>query len=152
MRSTTISRHIKASRSRIYEALTNAALIAQWKFPAGMSCEVHSFDGREGGTFRISLTYDGPGGKGKTSSHTDTYHGRFVKLVAGELVVEEDEFETTDPSMKGMMTLTITLKDAEGGTEITGEHKGLPPGVSTADNQKGWQLAFAKLADLVEEK
>jgi hypothetical protein len=30
-------------------------------------------------------------------------------------------------------------------------HEGLPPGVSPADNEIGWQMALAKLAALVEE-
>jgi uncharacterized protein YndB with AHSA1/START domain len=152
MRTTRISRHINASRSRIYKALTDAKEIAQWKFPTGMTIQVHEFDGREGGAFRISLTYDASAGVGKTSKHTDTYRGRFVKLVANELVVEEDEFETTDPSMRGVMTVMISLKDADRGTEITGVHEGLPMGVALADNEKGWQLAFEKLAALVEAR
>jgi hypothetical protein len=35
--------------------------------------------------------------RGKTTAHTDTYHGRFVKLVQDERVVEVVEFETMDP-------------------------------------------------------
>ena len=43
---------------------------------------------REGGAFRISLTYGAPTGTGKTSALTDRYHGLFVKLVTNEQVVE----------------------------------------------------------------
>ena len=45
-----------------------------------MTSHVHEFEAREGGSFRISLTYDAPTGTGKSAAHTDTYHGRFVKL------------------------------------------------------------------------
>ncbi len=65
-----------------------------------MTCLVHAFDAREGGTFRISLTYDASTGAGKTTAHTDTYRGRFVKLVPNEQVVEVDEFETDDPALQ----------------------------------------------------
>jgi Activator of Hsp90 ATPase homolog 1-like protein len=85
---------------------------------------------REGGSFRISLTYDEPTGTGKTTAHTDTYHGRFVKLVPNEQVVEVVEFETADPALSGEMTITTTLADADGGTHITAVHDGLPRGVS----------------------
>ena len=37
-------------------------------------------------------------------------------LYAGKLVQEEIEFETSDPSLQGLMTITTTLADAEGGT------------------------------------
>jgi uncharacterized protein YndB with AHSA1/START domain len=118
--------------------------------PTGMTSQVHAFDAREGGSFRISLTYDAPTRTGKTTAHTDTYHGRFVKLVTNEQVVEVVEFETTDPGLQGEMTITISLTDADGGTDILGAHEGLPRGISTADNEAGWREAFAKLAALVE--
>ena len=91
-----------------------------------------------------------PGGTGKTTAHTDTYRGRFTKLVPNEEVVEVDEFETTDPSLRGEMTITFTLTDADGGTNILAIHDGLPPGVAAADNETGWRMALAKLAALVE--
>ena len=118
--------------------------------PAGMTSEVHTFDAREGGSFRISLTYDTPTGTGKTTAHTDTYHGHFVKLLKNEQVVEKMEFETTDPALQREMTITISLADADGGTDVFGLHDGLPPGISTADNGAGWREALAKLAALLE--
>jgi uncharacterized protein YndB with AHSA1/START domain len=118
--------------------------------PDGMTSYVHAFDAREGGSFRISLTYDVPTGTGKTTAQTDTFHGRFVKLVANELVVEVIEFETTDPALRGEMTISYTLTDANGGTNVIGVHDGLPPGVSTIDNETGWRMSMAKLAALVE--
>lgn len=134
----------------VYAALLDARMVARWKVPDGMTCQVHEFDAREGGSIRISLTYDEPTRAGKTTSHTDTYHGWFVKLVRNEQVVEVDEFETTNPALRGEMTITITLADADGGTDLVAVHEGLPPGVSAADNETGWRMALAKLASLVE--
>jgi uncharacterized protein YndB with AHSA1/START domain len=122
--------------------------------PTGMTSHVHTFDAREGGTFRISLTYDAKAGTktppGKTTANTDTYHGRFVKLVPNEQVVEAVEFETDDPAMRGEMTLTITLADApDGGTDLGAVHDNLPPGLSAADDEVGWRMSLDKLAALV---
>jgi uncharacterized protein YndB with AHSA1/START domain len=142
---------MNAPRATVYNALLDPNEIVKWKAPTGMTAHVHEFDGREGGWFRISLTYDRPSGLGKTSAHTDTYHGRFVKLVPNELLVEVDEFETADPAMRGEMTITITLNDADGGTDVVGLHEGLPPGVSAADNEAGWHSALKRLAALVED-
>jgi len=150
MSSTRVSRHMHASRARVYHALLDSGAVAKWKVPKGMTCQVHEFDAREGGSIRISLTYDKPTGAGKTTAHTDTYHGRFVKLVTNERVVEVDEFETDDPALRGEMTITITLTDADGGTNLFAVHEGLPPGVSSADNEIGWRMALEKLAALVE--
>jgi uncharacterized protein YndB with AHSA1/START domain len=151
MSTTRITQHVNAPRANVYRALLDPRAVERWRVPTGMTSHVHAFDAREGGSFRVSLTYDAPTGTGKTSAHTDTYHGRFVKLVPNEQVVEAVEFETTDPALRGEMTLTITLSDAEdGGTDVLGVHEGLPPGVPVADNETGWRSALAKLATLVE--
>jgi hypothetical protein len=46
---------------------------------------------------------------------TSRIHGRFVQLMPNEQIVEVVEFETTDPALRGEMTITITLADADGG-------------------------------------
>jgi uncharacterized protein YndB with AHSA1/START domain len=150
MSSTRIHGHVNAPRATVFRALIDADAVATWMVPTGMTSHVHAFDPREGGSFRISLTYDEPTGTGKTTAHTDTYHGRFVKLVPNEQVVEVVEFETADPALRGEMTITITLSDADGGTDLLAVHDGLPPGLSAADNETGWRLSLANLAALVE--
>jgi uncharacterized protein YndB with AHSA1/START domain len=148
--STRITRHIRAARADVYRALLDARAVQHWMVPTGMTSHVHSFDAREGGAFRISLSYDAPTGTGKTTAHTDTHHGRFVKLVTNALVVQVVEFETDDPALRGEMTITFNLTDADGGTDLAAVHDGVPPGVAPADNETGWQSSLSKLAALVE--
>jgi uncharacterized protein YndB with AHSA1/START domain len=143
-------RHLNASRAKVYAALIDETAVATWMVPTGMTSHVHAFEGREGGSFRISLTYDAPTGTGKSDASTDTYHGRFVELVPNERVVQVVEFESDDPALLGEMTITITLADAKGGTELVAVHDALPPGLSPADNEVGWGLSLDKLAALVE--
>ena len=147
---TRVRRRVNAPRSAVYRALTDGGARATWMVPDGMTSQVHSFDAREGGRFRISLTYDQPTETGKSSAHTDTFHGRFVRLVPDQQVVEVVEFETADPAMQGEMTITYTLADEDGGTIVLGVHQGLPPGVSREDNETGWRMSLDKLAALVE--
>jgi uncharacterized protein YndB with AHSA1/START domain len=147
---TRTSRYVNAPRASIYRALLDARAVATWMVPIGMTSRVHMFDAREGGSFRISLTYDEPTATGKTTAHTDTYHGHFVKLVPNEQVVEVMEFETADPAMRGEMMVTFTLTDSGGGTDVLAVHDNLPPGVSPADNETGWRMALDKLAAFVE--
>jgi len=151
MTATRLKQHTNASRPDVYRALLDAAAVATWMVPNGMTGYVHSFNASEGGAFRISLTYDNPAGTGKTSPSTDTYHGRFVKLVPNEQVVEVMEFETADPEMRGEMTVTYMLVDADGGTDVLAVHDNLPPGLSPTDNEAGWRMALAKLARFVEK-
>ncbi len=150
-RTTRVSCHVKAAREKVYRALIDPDAIKMWKFPDDMTCQVHAFEGYEGGLFRISLTYVAPTGTGKTTENTDTYHGRFLKHVPNEQVIEVDEFETDDTELQGEMTITITLSDAGDGTDIFAVHDGLPLNLSLADNEVGWRMALMKLAEFVEK-
>ena len=109
MSSTRVSCHVNAPRASVYRALLDGNAIATWMVPSGMTSHVHAFDGREGGTFHISLTYDARTGVGKTTAHTDTFHGRFVKLVPNEQVVEVVEFETADPGLRTRAALQLEM-------------------------------------------
>ena len=143
-------RHVPAPRSAVYRALLDADAVRQWMVPDDMTSTVHSFDAREGGGFRISLTYDEPTTAGKTDAQTDTFHGRFVRLVPDSEVVEVIAFESDDPEMQREMTITYVLTDSpDGGTDVTGVHENLPPGLSPADNGLGWRMSMEKLARLV---
>lgn len=153
MRSTSVHRRINASRATVYRLLLDPDAVARWRVPDGMTAQVHTFEAHEGGAVRVSLTYEAPTGSGKTTAHTDSYHGRFVRLVPDERVVEVVEFETDDPALRGEMRSTYTLADAEGGgTDVIGLHEQLPPGVSIEDNETGWRMALAKLAALAESE
>jgi uncharacterized protein YndB with AHSA1/START domain len=148
--STSVRRHLNAPRAIVYRALLDAASVATWMTPDGMTSVVHDFDAREGGMFRVTLTYAAPSGAGKTTPHSDTYRGRFVSLVPNEQVVEAVEFETADSALQGEMTITITLTDADRGTDLLAVHDGLPPGLAPAANEAGWRSSLEKLAALVE--
>jgi uncharacterized protein YndB with AHSA1/START domain len=150
MYTTRVARLIRAPRAEVYAALIEANAIARWRVPDGMSSYVHNFDAREGGEYRISLTYERTDQQGKTGAHTDTYHGRFLRLVPNEQVVEELEFETDDPLLKGAMTMTTTLSDADGGTEIVVVHEAIPDAIPASDNELGTRMALANLARLLE--
>lgn len=150
MSTTKVIRHIGAPRAAVYRALLDPDAVQQWMVPDGMSSTVHAFDATDGGAFRISLTYDAPTAAGKTDVRTDTFHGRFTELVPDTRVVQRIEFETDDLAMQGEMTVTYALAEAGNGTDLVGTHEGLPPGVSPADNELGWNLSIDKLARLVE--
>lgn len=150
MYATRVSRHVQAAPHAVYRALTDADAIAAWRVPAGMTARVHTFDVREGGTFRVSLTYDDASATGKSGGHTDTYHGHFARLVPDQLVVEVFEFETDDDSVHGTMTMTTTLTAVGGGTDVQILHEGIPDEIPREDNELGTRMALDNLARLVE--
>lgn len=149
---TRLQRRIDAVPEVVYQALLDADDVRRWMVPDGMRSEVHHFEGREGGTFRISLTYDEPTATGKSGVQTDTFHGRFVRLVPHREVVQEVEFESGDPAMQGVMRISYLLEADGARTVVTGLHEDLPPGLSEQENQLGWEISMGKLAALVEQR
>jgi uncharacterized protein YndB with AHSA1/START domain len=150
--STRVSRVIRAPREAIYRACVNPEALAAWRAPDGMAARVHAFDAREGGTYRMSLTYTDPARSpaGKTSADTDAFQGTFAELVPNERIVERIHFESPDPAFAGEMTMTTTLADVEDGTEVTVLCEQIPHGIRPEDNELGCRLALANLARLVE--
>jgi uncharacterized protein YndB with AHSA1/START domain len=148
--STRVSRLVRAPRADVYRTLLDPDAMARWRVPDGMRSEVHEFDARVGGAFRVTLTYDEPGSAGKSGEHSDTYHGHFKALVPDREIVEVLEFETGDVTLRGAMTMTTTLRDDEDGTLVEIAHDGIPDAVPRADNEAGTAMALANLARLVE--
>jgi uncharacterized protein YndB with AHSA1/START domain len=149
--STQVSKIIEAPRIAVYQACLDPDALASWRVPDNMTGHVHAFEAREGGAFRMSLTYKeserSPGGK--TSEGTDTFQGRFAQLIPGEKIVEIIEFESPDPQFAGEMTMTTSFADADEGTVVTVLCEGIPAGVRPEDNEIGTEQALRKLAALV---
>lgn len=150
-RSTKVSQHIKAPRETVYRAFVEADAIATWLAPDDMRGQVHTFDPREGGKMRMSLTYlDGGSSRGKTSADTDTFEGRFVELLPNEKIVQIFEFESDQPEFAGEMKITWSLVDVDGGTEVTSLCEDIPQGISLEDNETGSRSSLRKLAAYIE--
>ncbi|MFD4460977.1 SRPBCC domain-containing protein [Nocardia sp. NPDC058480] len=156
---TRIGTQINAPRSTVYRLLLDGDAVAAWMMPDGITVDVHRFEPVEGGSFSITLTHDDPTNVGETGQphdagtvrqQHDAYFGTFRSLTPDEQVVQVLEFVTEKPGMTGAQTITFTLTDADGGTHLDVLHEGVPPGLSSAENQVGWQMALTKLVALAE--
>jgi uncharacterized protein YndB with AHSA1/START domain len=105
-----------------------AALVA-WLPPGEMTGEIHEFDARVGGGYRMSLFYppNEHAFRGKTSDMEDRVNVQFLELARPRKIVEVVSFDTTDPGLVGEMTMTATFEKISGGTEVTLVFKNLPP-------------------------
>ncbi|WP_027684627.1 SRPBCC family protein [Rhizobium leguminosarum] len=150
-RSTTVSRFIAAPRERIYRAFLDADAAATWLPPGSMKGIVHAFEGREGGAFSMSLVYpdDETSRPGKTSDKTDTFQGRFARLVPDENIVWATVFDSEDDGFSGEMTVSTTLASADGGTDVTVVCDNIPSGIRLEDNEEGCRLTLNQLAVFV---
>lgn len=151
MYSTRVSRWVRAKPAEVYRALLDPYAVAAWRVPNGMSATIHEFDAREGGHLRISLYPDLPGGRASGPELPGTFHGRFARLLDGQLVVESLEFESPDPTFAGVMTLTTELREVDDGCEVVMTQEGIPDAVDRATTEVGAQMAMVRLAAWVED-
>ncbi len=140
---------VPATAEAAFRACTDPVALATWRVPDAMTAEVHEFDARVGGHYRMSLHYATADHRvpGKTDRHTDTFRGTFVELVPAERIVEVIEFETDDPTLAGPMTVTTNFTGSDAGTEVVVRHEHLPVGIREADNQLGTRQSLTRLRD-----
>lgn len=145
------ARVIGAPREAVYAAFLDPAALVVWQAPGDMTAEVHSFDGRVGGGYEMSLFYppSEEGAVGKSGANEDRFRSRFVELEPPSRIVQAIAFETEDPGMTGEMTMVVTLEERGGATEVTFAFEGIPPGIRPEDNDAGTRSSLEKLARYV---
>ena len=145
---TRTSKLIRARPEEVYEAVMNPAALVEWLPPGEMTGEIHAFDARVGGGYRMSLFFPPTERtfRGKTSDREDMVTVRFVELAPPRRIVEAVNFHATDPAFLGEMTIEVTFEEVPGGTEVTFLCKNLPPGLRAEDNEAGTRLSLEQLA------
>ena len=146
------SKFIKAPPEALYRAFTDPAALAVWLAPGDMTGEVHSFDGRVGGGYQMSLYYPSSekAFRGKSSEREDRFTARFVELTPSKRIVQAITFDSVDPAFSGEMIMVVTFEAEEGGTTVTILFENIPSGIRPEDNEAGTQLTLEKLARYVE--
>ncbi|MDK4714972.1 MULTISPECIES: SRPBCC family protein [unclassified Rhizobium] len=139
----TISLHrvLATSPEKVYRAFIEADALAKWLPPNGFACSVHHFEGKVGGTFKMSF-------RNFTTSEVHAFGGEYIELVPGELVRYTDRFD--DPNLPGQMEVTVTLKKVLVGTEVNITQAGIPDVIPPEACYLGWQESLINLAKLVE--
>lgn len=142
------SRVIRARPGDVYAAFVDPAALVEWLPPAEMTGEIHAFDARVGGGYRMSLYYppDETVHHGKTAEREDRVDVRFVELSPPRRLVEAVRFVSDDAAFHGEMTMTATFREVPGGTEVTLLFTNLPPGLRPEDNDAGAELSLEQLA------
>lgn len=147
-RPTSTSQFVKAPPAEVYAAFMDPAALVDWLPPAEMTGQIHAFDGRVGGGYRMSLFYP-PSERthrGKTAEREDRMTVRFVELTPPHRIVYAVNFDSADAAFQGEMTMTWTFKAEPGGTRVTVATENLPPGVRPQDNDEGARLSLEQLA------
>ncbi len=134
-------RILRAPPERVWRALTDPAALAKWNPPDGFVAEIHEFDLREGGAYRMAF-------RNFSTGQAHSFGGTWLEVVPHERLVATDRFD--DPNLTGEMIASYHLRPVAMGTELTVEQQGLPDAIPEDACRLGWQQCFDVLARLVE--
>ena len=148
----TSSKLIEASPSAIYRAFATSDAMAAWLPPSGMTGTMLAFDFREGGFYRMRLTYkEAQHMPGKTSEDADEVEVRFVKLIANERIEQAVKFNSDNPAFSGEMRIIWTLEVVQNGTLVTVRCEDVPTAVGQEDHAAGLKSTLRNLAAFAED-
>lgn len=139
---------VDATPDAVYRAIADPVALMKWLPPESMTGRVLEYDFREGGRYRIELTYDDATASsiGKTTDRTDVSAGRFVTLEPGRRVIQSVAFESFDAATRGVMTMTWSFEPSGAGTKITVEAEDVPESISQANHEAGILSSLENLA------
>ena len=126
---------------KVYRAFLEADALAKWLPPNGFTCTVHQLEPKAGGTYKMSF-------RNFTTGQSHSFGGEYLELVPNERLRYSDNFD--DPNLPGEISVTVTLRKAQIGTELNIVQEGLPDVIPQEACYLGWQDSLRNLARLVE--
>ncbi|MFY0663146.1 MAG: SRPBCC domain-containing protein [Natronospirillum sp.] len=145
------SRLITASPRAVYRAFSEPGSMERWLPPDSMTGKMLHFDFREGGSYRMRLSYAEPQeGGGKTSEDSDEVEVKLTRLEDGKSIEQEVNFESEDPSFSGTMIMIWTFQPQGERTLVTVQAMNVPEGIRPEDHSAGLNSSLEKLAEFVE--
>jgi uncharacterized protein YndB with AHSA1/START domain len=138
---------LAAPPERVYAALVDPKALVVWLPPTGMTGRFERFELRQGGSYRMVLTYrDAEASRGKATPDSDIVDARFVELVPGVRVVQAVDFVSDDPAFAGIMIMTWEISPVDGGARVDITADNVPDDVSAEDHAAGLTSSLANLA------
>ena len=130
----------------VWKMWTDPVSFKAWYGPAGATVPVAELDTRPGGRRRVCMAV-GPKEMWFTGQHLEVTEP--TRLVYTETIADEHgnpispESLGMPPKTPGTTEVTVVLEKANGGTQVTLTHAGVPAESGAA---RGWNAAFDKLA------
>jgi uncharacterized protein YndB with AHSA1/START domain len=145
----TAARLIAAPPDAVYRAFAEPGAMEKWIPPGNMTGEMLHFDFREGGSYRMRLTYTEPQQRGKTSKDSDQVEVRLTKLEAGRTIEQEVTFESEDSAFSGIMRMIWTFESVGNGTRVRVRAENVPEGIRPEDHEAGLKSSLESLGRFV---
>jgi len=124
-----LTQHVAAPRAAVWRAWTDADELAAWFWPPAWKATAE-FDPQPGGRWRLSSVVTG-------------------MAVGGDVAALEPETRLVftwrwDGDAEETL-VTVTLRDADGGTEVEIVHERFGDEQTRADHEQGWRDCLARL-------
>jgi len=142
---------LHVDRTEVFAALTSREALLTWLPPKGMHGRFERFDMRQGGSYRLVLSYeDAADAPGKTTPDSDVSEVRISEFVPGERIVHEVDFESDDPAFQGTMRMEWNLRSVEEGTDVEVVARNVPGGIRARDHAEGITSSLTNLSTYLE--
>jgi uncharacterized protein YndB with AHSA1/START domain len=134
-----ISRIFKAPRSKVWEAWTDPAAIAQWWGPQGMTPIVEKFEAKVGKVYRT----------GMRAANGDTFwvSGSFKEVVREQRLVFSWAWDHGD---RHVTTVTVSFADVPGGTKVRLVHELFLTKEDRDNHKTGWTSSLECLKNALQ--
>ncbi len=143
-----VSRVVRASRQRVFDAWTKPEQMQQWMGPEGWRVPELEADVRPGGKYRIVYQGTPPAAPGETpQERTGACRGTYLEIAPPDLIRYT---WLADWAPGDETVVTIRLTEVEGGTLVELSQETFLKAETAANHTKGWTGSLGKLAKFVE--
>lgn len=140
-----VSRVFAAPIQRVYEAWTQAEVLAQWFGPEGFKVVEAECDVAVGGRYEMLIQ--------SPDNNTIKHFGEYVEINAPERLVFtwvlEDQACQGSQDQHATTLVTLDFKTVDNGTSLTLTHEKLPDQAAYNGHKFGWESSFEALATLL---
>ncbi len=137
-----LTRRLKAPREAVFDAWTRPEALARWFGPEGVNARKVEVDLRPGGHYSLEMH--------QTDGGIMPLSGVYREVRPPERLVFT--WVWGQGGMAGVETVvTIELAEADGETELTLVHEGLPSEEFRGHHEMGWTGSFNCLEELLEQ-
>jgi len=142
---------INAPVSVVYAAFQSSEAMECWLPPDGMTGKMLAFDFREGGYYRMRLSYDGMAHpQGKTTHDADEVEVEIVRLVENQCIEQRVIFESDKQEFSGTMKIIWRFQKTDNGTKVSVQFDDVPVGISKEVHEAGISASLNNLSQYVE--
>lgn len=140
-----LKRVIRAPREKVFQAWTQAELLARWIGPGTSEVLESTLDVKIGGSFRLRMKGDMKG-----MAYDVAIGGVYQKIIPNTLLSFTWAFEDEERKKTvGHSLVTVSLKEVPGGTELTLIHERIATPERREGHTQGWISCLDKLEKLL---